>query len=305
MPTMIHQVRIDGYLLAQACDGEWQEQWCNAMRTASGGWQFGSKADALLPPKRSRTEDNRYFEALGVEKSTSVLDLAYRHLQEFLPAPGSSLDVVLGAGLTESQLEILLGMLEALGHTPRHLIPRALAAARALPPGTHQLLELERDRSFISTVAVLPDRVRLDSVAELGAFGLSTLFTQWFELVAEAFAARHRFNIHRNLNANRRNLFRQLHQVFARPDSVPVMLACDEYSVQLEASAFKVAWPERLRKPTNGSLYHLLPLPQALPLPAQLFDLPPCADPGPQTYVTVAANLEEDARAHCYQELPT
>ena len=300
---MAGPLRLDRYLLARPEADGWREQWCAAARTPSGAWRFDDPTAALLPARATDAERNRYFETLGPDGAgRAALDLACRQLEEFLPAPDGALDLVIAAGHSDAQLECLLGVLETLGHAPRHLLPRALAAAAVLPPGRHRLLELGLDRSFVSTVEVGPERTRLAGEEPYAELGLCTLLGQWLEAAAAAFAAHHRYDLHRNLDASRRELYAQLRAAFAVPDPAAVTLKCAGHTVELEAAAFAAELPAR---PTGaGDLKLLPPLPSALPLPAGLFGLAALEDPAPAACRALLARLEAGDAPRLHLELP-
>ena len=300
---MAGPLRLDGYLLARPEADGWREQWCAAARTPSGTWRFDDPTVALLPARDTDAERNRYFETLGTGGTgRAALDLAFRQLEGFLPPPDDALDLVVAAGFADAQLECLLGVLEALGHAPRHLLPRALAAATALPDGRHRLLELDRDRSFVSTVEVGPERMRLVGEEPCTDLGLCALFGQWLEAAAAAFAERHRYDLHRNLNASRRELYAQLRAAFAIPDLETVTLECAGHAVELEATAFAAELPARLVG--DDGLLLLPPLPSALPLPAGLFGLEALADPAPDTCRAPLERLPAGDAPRLHLELP-
>ena len=300
---MAGPLRLDRYLLARPAADGWRAQWCAAARTPSGAWRFDDPTAALLPARDTDAGRNRYFETLGPDGAgRAALDLAARQLEEFLPAPDGALDLVIAAGHSDAQLECLLGVLKALGHAPRHLLPRALAAAAALPPGRHRLLELGLDRSFVSTVEVGPERTRLAGEEPYAELGLCALFGQWLEAAAAAFAARLRYNLHRNLNASRRELYAQLRTAFAVPDPESISLECAGHAVELEAAEFAAELPARL---TGGDDLRLLPpLPSALPLPAGLFGLAALEDPAPAACRALLGRLEAGDAPRLHLELP-
>ncbi len=300
---MAGPLRLDGYLLARPEAGGWREQWCAARRAADGAWRFDDPTAALLPARDTDAERNRYFERLEADGAgRAALDLAHRQLEDFLPPPDGALDLVVAAGLPDARLECLLGLLEALGHAPRHLLPRALAAAAALPPGRHRLLELGLDRSRVADIEVAAGRARLAGAEDCPGFGLCALFGQWLEAAAAAFAERHRYDLHRNLNASRRELYAQLRAAFALPDPAAVALECDGRAVDLEAAAFAAELPARLAG--GGGLALLPPLPSALPLPAGLFGLPALEDPAPDACRALLARLPAGGLPRLHLELP-
>lgn len=300
---MAGPLRLDRYLLARPEADGWREQWCAAQRAPDGAWRFDDPTAALLPARATDAERNRYFETLGPDGAgRAALDLACRQLEGFLPAPDGALDLVVAAGHADAQLECLLGVLEALGHAPRHLLPRALAAAAELPPGRHRLLELGLDRSFASTVEVEPERARLVGEEPCAGLGLCALFGQWLEAAAAAFAERHRHDLHRNLGASRRELYAQLRAAFAIPDPAAVTLECAGHAVELEAAAFAAELPARLAG--GDDLKLLPPLPSALPLPAGLFGLPALEDPAPETCRALLGRLEAGGAPRLHLELP-
>ena len=300
---MAGPLRLDGYLLARPEADGWREQWCAAARAADGGWRFDDPAAALLPARATDAERNRYFETLGADgDGRAALDLAWRQLEGFLPPPDGALDLVVAAGFADAQLECLLGALEALGHAPRHLLPRALAAAAALPDGRHRLLELGRDRSFVTAIEVDAGKARLAGTEDCAGFGLCALFGQWLEAAAAAFAERHRYDLHRNLNASRRELYAQLRAAFAIPDLETVTLECAGHAVELEAAAFAAELPPRLAG--GDSLALLPPLPSALPLPAGLLGLEALEDPAPGACRAPLERLPAGDAPRLHLELP-
>lgn len=292
-------LRIDGYALAQPNGAEWRTEWCIARRDGRDGWRFGGEAGESLQPKRTDGENNEYFETLSPERirGTSDADLAYLQLKAFLPEGGGEIDLSVNAGTDQPRLECLLGILEALGCTPRGIFPTALLAARELAPGRYGIVELGRNRSWVSLLEVRPDQVRLESVREYGEFGFYPLFTQWLEHAAEAFAAQHRFDIHRNLAANREQLFEQMRQAFAKR-SGQVQLNLNSQPVTLDEKAFQARWPEPASDMGELELLLLPPLAQALPLPQQGLGLSCCANPAPQALSDLTAALPEDGQAH-------
>lgn len=283
-------LRVDGYLLARP-DGEaWHAEWCIAKRQGRQGLRFGEAVGALLRPTADRTENNSYFdtlEAAGAEEGYSNLDLAYFQLQEFLPASGEPLDLAASGALSLPCLERLLGALQALGHRPRHILPRALMAACGLPEGRYRVAELSRTCTCLSTLEVHAGAVRLEASETVRDFGFYHVFAAWMELAAEAFATQRRFDIHRNLAANREQLFAQLRRAFDRP-SPTVALELDACQVALDTEAFRIRWPERLAE--HGAELRLLP-PLALPLPPSAAEIPHCPDPMPETYARLVAAL--------------
>lgn len=300
---MAGPLRLDRYLLARPEADGWREQWCAAARTPSGAWRFDDPTAALLPARDTDAERNRYFETLGPDGAgRAALDLACRQLEGFLPAPDGALDLVVAAGHSDVQLECLLGVLEALGYAPRRLLPRALAAAAALPPGRHRLLELGLDRSFVSTVAVGPEHTRLVGEEPCAELSLCALFGQWLEAAAAVFAARHRYNLHRNLDASRRELYAQLRAAFAVPEPAAIELKCTGHTVELEAAAFVAELPPRLAG--AGDLKLLPPLPSALPLPAGLFGIPAIEDPAPAACCALLGRLKAGDAPRLHLELP-
>ena len=296
---MSQLLRVDSYALARADGTEWRTEWCVAHHDAAGDWQFGKEAGELLRPKRSADENNEYLEAPNTaeNRNTSDLDLTYLQLRQFLPKGEESIDLSVSGGIDQPQLEGLLGILETLGYTPRSVFPTALMAARGLAPGRYGTIELGRNHSWISTVDVQPDQVRLESVRKYGNFGFYQIFTQWMENVAEAFAAQHRFDVHRNLAANREQLFGQMRKAFAdQPGQMQFSL--DSRLVTLDEEMLQTRWPKPAFDTEGLELRLLPPLTQALPLPEQRLGLPCCANPDPQAYSGLAATLPEDDRAH-------
>ncbi len=267
-------LRIDSYALAQPDGTDWRAEWCLAHRDSANGWRFGAQAGERLQPRRTDTENNEYLEVPD-------LDLAYLQLRDFLPEGECVTDLLVSGGIDRMHLESLLGVLEALEHTPRRIFPTALLAARDLGPGRYGIIELGRTRSWISTLDVQPDRARLESVQTYGDFGFYHLFTQWMESAAEAFAAQHRFDVHRNLAANRGQLFEQMRQGFASP-SGPIQLSLDAQAVTLDRDAFQARWPKPALDTAGLELRLLPPLAQVLALPEQGLGLPLCANPAPR-----------------------
>ncbi len=287
---MSRLLRVDGYLLARPDGDAWHSEWCIAKTQGRQGFRFGEAAGALLRPTAERAENNSYFdtlEAVGAEDGCSNLDLAYFQLQEFMPSSGEPLDLAASGMLDLPRLERLLGVLQALGHQPRHILPRALLAARELPEGRYRMLELSRTCTCASTLEVQADAVRLEAGEMIRDFGFYHIFAEWMELAAEAFATQRRFDIHRNLVSNREQLFAQLRQAFRRP-SPTVGLELDSCQVALDAEAFRIHWPEQLAE--NGAELRLLS-PLDLPLPPDASDIPCCPDPMPDAYARVAEEL--------------
>ena len=237
-----------------------------------------------LQPRRTDNENNEYLEApeTGESRGTSNIDLAYLQLREFLPEGKGPIDLSVSGGIDQLRLECLLGVLEALGYTPRSVFPTALLAARDLEPGHYGIIELGRSRSWISTIDVRPDRARLESVQDYGDFGFYHLFTQWMENAAEAFAAQHRFDMHRNLATNRGQLFEQMCQGFRRenPDRSDSIWIPGRWT--LDEKAFQARWPKSSLDTEGLALLLLPPLMRILPLPEQGLDLSLCANPTPQ-----------------------
>lgn len=296
---MSQQLRIDSYALAQPNGAEWQTEWCIARKDAKGGWQFGGEAGELLQPKHTDGENNEYLEAPepGESRDSSYTDLAYLQLQGFLSEGEGPIDLSVGGGIDRSRLESLLGVLEALGYAPRGVFPTALLATRDLSPGLYGVIELGRSRSWISIVDVQPGRARLESVREYGDFGFYHLFVQWIENVAEAFATQHRFDIHRNLAANREQLFGQMRQAFAeKPEQI--QLSLDSRAVTLDEGIFQARWPKPALDTEGLELLLLPPLTQTLPLPEQGLGFPCCSNPAPEAFSDLTATLPEDGQAH-------
>lgn len=292
-------LRIDSYALAQPDGTNWRVEWCLAHRDSKDGWRFGKDAGERLQPRRTGNENNEYLETPGTGDSqgTSNIDLAYLQLREFLPEGEGSIDLSAGGGIDQLLLEYLLGVLEALDYTPRNIFPTALLAAQDLEPGRYGIIELGRSCSWISTIDVQPGRARLESVQNYGDFGFYHLFTQWMENAAEAFAAQHRFDIHRNLATNRGQLFEQMCQGFARK-SGQVRLNLDSRPVTLDEKVFQARWPKPSLDTEGLDLRLLPPLPQVLPLPEQGLGLPLCANPTPQAVSDLDAAVPEDGQAH-------
>lgn len=296
---MSQLLRVDSYALAQHDGAGWQAEWCTARQNAKDSWQFGEEAGDLLQPKHTGSENNEYLETPepGESRSPSHTDLAYFQLRAFLPEGGGSIDLSVSGGLGRPRLEALLGVLQALGYSPRGVFPTALLATRGLPPGRHGILELGRSRSWVSIVDVQPGRAKLESVREYGDYGFYHLFTQWMENVAEAFATQHRFDLHRNLAANRERLFGQMRRAFSgKPE--PIQLTLDSRTVTLDESVFQADWPKPAFDTAGLELLLLPPLTQVLPLPRHRLGLPCCSTPEPQAYVDLAATLQEDGQPH-------
>ena len=296
---MSQLLRIDSYALAQPNGSEWQAEWCTARQDAKGSWKFGAEAGELLQPKRTDSENNEYLEApeSGESRGSSHTDLAYLQLQGFLSGGKGLIDLSVGGGIDRSRLESLLGVLEALGYTPRGVFPTALLATRDFLPGRYGIIELGRNRSWTSVVDVQPERVRLESVRKYGDFGFYHLFVQWMENVAEAFATQHRFDIHRNLAANREQLFGQMRQAFARKPE-QIQLSLDSRAVTLDEGIFQARWPKPALDTEGLELLLLPPLTQTLSLPERGLGFPCCSNPAPQTFSDLAATLPEDGQAH-------
>lgn len=292
-------LRIDSYALAQPDGTDWRVEWCLAHRESKDGWRFGKDAGERLQPRRTDNENNEYLETpeTGEGRGASNIDLAYMQLRGFLPEGEGPIDLSVGGGIGQPRLECLLGVLEALGYTPRSVFPTALLAARDLEPGRYGIIELGRSRGWISTVDVRPDRARLESVQDYGDFGFYHLFTQWMENAAEAFAAQHRFDIHRNLAANREQLFEQMCQGFAGK-SGQIRLDLDSRSVTLDEEVFRARYPKSSLDTEELNLLLLPPLTQALPLPEQGLGIPLCTNPTPQAVLNLGASVPEDGQAH-------
>ena len=291
-------LRIDSYALARPDGDGWHGEWCLAHRDSKGNWRFGGAADERLQPRRTDDENNEYLEApeTGGGGDTSDLDLAYLQLREFLQGGKGAIDLSVSGGIGRERLESLLGVLEALGCAPRNIFPTALLAARDLEPGRYGIIELGRSRSWISAIDVQAEQVRLESVREYGNFGFYRLFTQWVESAAEAFAAQHRFDIHRNLAANRGQLFEQMCQGFAGK-SGQVRLSLDSRDVTLDEEAFQARWPQSSLDTEGLELRMLPPLPGVLPLPEQRLGFPACANPAPQAAAGFDDAAPEDGQA--------
>ena len=291
-------LRLDSYALAQSDGTGWRSDWCVTRRDGKGGRQFGEEAGELLQPKRSRDENNEYFEAPDAagEQGPSSADLAYLHLREFLAKGEGPIDLLVSGGIDRAWLECLLGILEALAHRPRGIVPTALLAARDLAPGRYGIIELGRNRSWISIVEAGPDHVRLESVRDYCRdFGFYQVFTQWLERAAEAFATQHRFDVHRNPAANRERLFGQMRQAFAGPPG-PVQLSLESRSVTLPQEVFQARWPKPALDEEGLDLRWLTSL--SLPLPEQSLNFPCCAEPAPQIPFDLASALPQDGHAH-------
>lgn len=296
---MSQLLRIDSYALAQPDGAEWQTEWCIARQDAKGAWQFGGEAGELLQPKHTDSENNEYLEALEPRESrgSSHTDLAYFQLQGFLSEGEGPIDLSVGGGIGQSRLESLLGVLETLGYAPRGVFPTALLATRELSPGHYGIIELGRSRSWISAVDVQPGQARLESVREYGDFGFYHLFIQWMEIVAEAFATQHRFDMHRNLATNREQLFGQMRRAFAeKPEQIQLNL--DSRVVTLDKGIFQARWPKPALDTEGLELLLLPPLAQTLPLPEQGLGLPCCSNPAPQAFSDLSVALPEDGQAH-------
>ena len=292
-------LRTDGYALAQPGSPDWRAEWCSARRVSRDNWRFGKDSSERLQRRHDDDENNEYLEALepGEGQGTSNLDLAYMQLREFLPEGEGPIDLLVSGGIDRLRLEYLLGVLEALGYAPRNIFPTALLPARNLEPGRYGIIELGRSRSWISMVDVQPGQARLESVREYGDFGFYHLFTQWVENAAEAFAAQHRFDIHRNLATNRGQLFEQMCRGFAGK-SGQIRLNLDSRLVILDEKVFRARWPKPALDTEGLELLLLPPLPQVLPLPEQGLGLPLCANPTPQAVSDLDATAPEDGQAH-------
>ena len=302
-------LRADGYLLARPQDGGWYGEWCVGRRGPDQQWRFGAQAGALAPPRASSAEDNTYFEELGAPRPRGcepAVDQLWRHLQTFAPTPDGALDVLVNSGLDGEALAHLTGVLQTIGHTPRYLLPRALVAARRLQSGHHQVLDLGRSQGVMSHIEVEADRVCLKRVETISQFGFYPMYTQWFEQAAEVFATEHRFDIHRNLVANREQLFAQLCQAFKGSAPVDrIELTLDERHISLPWNELAVQWPEAIERLRGAEKLKLLtPLNQILPLPEQALDLGLLADPTPAEVAALCQQLPTDSPASRYQELP-
>ncbi len=297
---MSRLLRVDGYLLAQPDANVWHAQWCAARRRASDSWSFGETPGSLFIPKAGREENNVYFEALAPSKSESGvadLDLAYLQLEEFLPAADEPLDLVVSGAFDPVRLEYLLGVLEALAHQPRHVLPRALLAACELPDGRYGILELGRERTLTTIVSVQSGRAKIEATSDYSGFGFYHIFSQWMELAAEAFAAQCRFDMHHNLPRNQEALFTQFRQAFATPHSKVIQLELESRKISLDVDALRIPWPEAILE-KDLEYRFLPPLAQALSLPAQAAGFPNCPDVSPQAYAQVIAHLPKDEAAH-------
>ena len=293
-------LRIDSYALACTEGATWQTQWCAARREAEQ-WRFGEATAELLQPKRTASENNEYLENPTTTGTVSDLDLAYFHLQQCLPDGGRDINLSVSAGIGSTQLESLLGVLQALGFQPQAVLPTALAVARDLASGKHGLIELGRNRSWLSTVEVQSGQARLESVREYAGFGFSQLFTRWVEMAAEAFASRHRFDVHRNFTEKREQLFAQMRQAFAAGGD-RVDLTLDGHDVTLGTDEFQARLPTPDFDTAELTLWLLPPLTQTLPLPGTRLQPACCANPAPDTCAALAQDLAEalpdDGQAH-------
>ena len=295
-------LRIDSYALALTEGTAWQTQWCVARREA-GQWRFGEAASELLQPKRTANENNEYLEnpAATGNGAASDLDLAYFHLKQFLPEGGSNINLSVSAGIGQTQLESLLGVLQALDFQPRAILPTALTVARDLGSGKHGLIELGRNRSWLSVVDVQSDQVRLESTREYANFGFSQLFTRWVETAAEVFAAQHRFDVHRNFTEKRELLFAQMRQAFA-DGGKRISLALDGRDVTLGTEDFQTRMPNPGFDTGELDLCLLPPLAQTLPLPEARVQPSCCTTPAPDACAALAQSLAEalpgDGQAH-------
>ncbi len=270
-------LRIDGYLLAHAQGERWEAEWCAAHRLEGRKrWQFGS--GSLLPVKHDGNENNSYFERLeayDIGSGGSDLDMAYWHLQQFSSATNdASLDLLVSATLNQARLERLMGVLSALGHRPRRVLPHALLAAwqearrrSAGAGGTYQLIELGRSHCSISTVRVDANEVVLSSPhAREYEFGFQQIFSQWMEQAAQEFAARQRFDIHRNLVANRERLFLQMRRASYDEDAQSESLELDSHVIALDLESFAINWPADMLEADADHCWLVRPLTQELAL---------------------------------------
>ncbi len=291
-------IRIDSYALARPDGAEWRTEWCSARQDEDGAWRFGEGAGELLRPVGDDRESNEYLEAPEPKASRgpSSSDLAYFQLRGFLSEGAGPLDLLVGAGIERARLESLLGVLEALGYEPRGAIPTALLAARDLSPGRYGIIELGRGRSWVSVVDVQDDQARLEEVREYGNFGFYHLFVQWMESVAEAFAARHRFDMHRNLAANRERLFGQMRRAFSGGYE-RMRLSLDSRVVTLDQNVFQARWPKPALDTEGLRLLLLPPLARALPLPERGLGFPLRENPAPDACLDLGASLPEDGRS--------
>ena len=288
---MSQLLRIDTYALARPHGAGWISEWCVVSPDGEGGWRFGEGAGELLQPRRAESENNEYVENPGprIRGKVSDIDRVYYQLREFLPRGEGPIDLMVSGAIGQPQAEEILGVLEALGYAPRSVLPTALLASLDLEPGRYGVIELGRSRSWISEISVHPDRAMLESTREHGDFGFHHLFTRWIESVAEAFATQHRFDIHRNLAANRGRLFGQMRQAFTERRE-QIQFSLDSRSVTLNARDFQTEWPKPAFDTEGLELLLLSPL--ALPLPGA--GLPRCDDPAPEPIRELAGRLPTD-----------
>ncbi len=269
-------LRVDGYLLARAEKESWHSQWCVARRREGGGrWQFGT--GTLLQSKRDGNENNSYLDSLeshDIGSGGSDLDLAYWHLQHFLSsADGEPLDVLASAALDMPRLERLMGVLAALGHRPRHVLPHALlsvwdwAQRKSAVSGIYRMVELGRSRTVVSRVQIENGHVLLeeDQTQEFD-FGFQQVFARWFELAAQEFASKHRFDVHRNLASNREELFRQMCTAKFGPENHPLALVLESRAIALDVELLTIDWPEKLLESGGAECLLVSPLRQEMPL---------------------------------------
>ena len=281
-------LRIDTYALAFAENTEWQTQWCAARREGPQ-WQFGEAAGELLQPKRTPDENNEYLEN---QDTASDRDLAYLQLQQLLPPGVSDLNLTVCAGLEQPRISSLLGILDALNCRTRAVFPAALVAARQLEAGTYGLIELGRNRSWMSVVEVHTDQARMQSMREYAGSGFSQLFTRWVEMAAEAFAAQHRFDVHRNFAKKRGTLFAQMRQAFAH-DNDRLSLTLDGRNVTLDMEEFRTSLPAPTCDTAGLTLRLLPPLSQTLPLPEKWLQPSCCPEPDAGAYIAMGHNLAD------------
>ena len=291
---------LEGPQLALGAGDDWERQWCAAEQRDNGSWDLGNATTALLPPEREARRDNRYSENLEAGPKFSALELFCLQAGEMIGFGGDEIDLVVGAYLDDAMLARVLGVLEALGHRPRFLLPRALLAARGQPRGVVRILEMGRDRSFVSTVSVCEDRVRLDRTDAVASASLCGLLEEWLARVTAAFAEQHRFNILHNLGENRRHLYTQL-CADGTSGARDMELECGGYRIRLPAEDWSLPLPSWL---AGDARPMLLPLPDPLPFSPESLGLDSCATPLPSDLEEVAAQLETGEAARRFDELP-
>ena len=298
-------LRIDGHLLARGQGERWEAEWCAAHRLEGRKrWQFGS--GSLLVGKHDGNENNSYFESLEayeIGSGGSDLDMAYWHLQQFLPvSKGASLDLLVSGILNQACLERLMGVLSALGHRPRRVLPHALLAAwhevrrqGTQTAGTYRLIELGRSRSSISMVRLdANELVLVPSQAREYKFGFQHIFSQWLEQAAQEFATRRRFDIHRNLVANRERLFLQMRRASYGEESQSVPLELDSYVVALDVDSLAINWPEDMLEADRGECWLVPPLVQELALYPPSVSFTGKVSPCPEVPIDVVRQVFEE-----------